>query len=102
MDRHRRTILINRPCAVDTRKSMYVCTVTQRNGDRYQTGPNSRFRGFCGVNTHNSNLAHGLLFMMGIHGRTGLQHLLIGSVAERVVRLAPCPVMVVPGRSDKQ
>ena len=40
--------------------------------------------------------------MMGIHGRTGLQHLLIGRVAERVVRLAPCPAMVVPGRSDKQ
>jgi nucleotide-binding universal stress UspA family protein len=34
------------------------------------------------------------LIVMGTHGRTGLQHLLIGSVAERVVRLAPCPVMV--------
>lgn len=29
------------------------------------------------------------------HGRTGLQHFLIGSVAERVVRLAPCPVFVL-------
>lgn len=29
------------------------------------------------------------------HGRTGLQHLLIGSVAERVVRLAHCPVVVL-------
>lgn len=29
------------------------------------------------------------------HGRTGLQHLLIGSVAERVVRLAHCPVIVL-------
>lgn len=34
------------------------------------------------------------LIVMGTHGRTGMQHLLIGSVAERVVRLAPCPVMV--------
>lgn len=34
------------------------------------------------------------LIVMGTHGRTGVQHLLIGSVAERVVRLAPCPVMV--------
>ena len=34
------------------------------------------------------------LIIMGTHGRTGLQHLLLGSVAERVVRLAPCPVMV--------
>lgn len=36
------------------------------------------------------------LIVMGTHGRTGIQHLLIGSVAERVVRLAPCPVMVIP------
>ena len=34
------------------------------------------------------------LIVMGTHGRTGLQHILLGSVAERVVRLAPCPVMV--------
>ncbi|MDE0206927.1 MAG: universal stress protein [Candidatus Tectomicrobia bacterium] len=40
------------------------------------------------------------LIVMGTHGRTGLRHMLIGSVAERVVRLAPCPVMVVPDRSD--
>ena len=39
------------------------------------------------------------LIVMGTHGRTGLQHLLLGSVAERVVRLAPCPVMVT--REDK-
>jgi nucleotide-binding universal stress UspA family protein len=34
------------------------------------------------------------LIVMGTHGRTGLQHLLAGSVCERVVRLAPCPVLV--------
>lgn len=34
------------------------------------------------------------LIVMGSHGRTGLQHILLGSVAERVVRLAPCPVLV--------
>jgi nucleotide-binding universal stress UspA family protein len=31
------------------------------------------------------------LIVMGTHGRTGLQHVLLGSVAEKVVRLAPCP-----------
>ncbi len=41
------------------------------------------------------------LVVMGTHGRTGLQHLLIGSVAERVVRLAPCPVMVTPHKPKK-
>jgi len=33
---------------------------------------------------------------MGTHGRTGIKRLLVGSVAERVLRTAPCPVMVVP------
>ena len=35
------------------------------------------------------------LIAMGSHGRTGVRHLLIGSVAERVVRKAPCPVFVI-------
>ena len=35
------------------------------------------------------------LLVMGSHGRSGLSHLLVGSVAESVVRHAPCPVLVV-------
>jgi nucleotide-binding universal stress UspA family protein len=35
------------------------------------------------------------LIVMGTHGRTGLAHTLMGSVAERVVRMAPCPVLTV-------
>jgi nucleotide-binding universal stress UspA family protein len=35
------------------------------------------------------------LIVMGIHNRSWLKHLLFGSVAEEVVRLARCPVMVV-------
>ncbi|MFW5876341.1 MAG: universal stress protein [Myxococcota bacterium] len=36
------------------------------------------------------------LIVVGTHGRTGLAHLLIGSVAERVVRHAKSPVLTVP------
>jgi nucleotide-binding universal stress UspA family protein len=35
------------------------------------------------------------MIVMGTQGRTGLDRLLLGSVAERVVRLAPCPVLTV-------
>ncbi len=35
------------------------------------------------------------LIIISTHGRTGLKHVLMGSVAENVVRLAPCPVLVV-------
>ena len=35
------------------------------------------------------------LIVMGTHGRTGLSRVAAGSVAERVVRLAPCPVLTV-------
>jgi nucleotide-binding universal stress UspA family protein len=35
------------------------------------------------------------LIVLGTHGRTGLAHVVMGSVAERVVRNAPCPVLTV-------
>lgn len=35
------------------------------------------------------------LIVLGTHGRSGLAHALLGSVAERVVRKAPCPVLTV-------
>jgi nucleotide-binding universal stress UspA family protein len=38
---------------------------------------------------------HADLIIMGSHGRTGLSHVVLGSVAERVVRHATCPVLVV-------
>lgn len=35
------------------------------------------------------------LIVLGTHGRGGMAHLFMGSVAERVVRTAPCPVLTV-------
>lgn len=45
------------------------------------------------------------VIVMGTRGRTGMKHLLLGSIAERVVRLAPCPVLTVkagPASSSPQ
>lgn len=36
------------------------------------------------------------LIVTGTHGRRGLAHVLLGSVAETVLRRAPCPVLIVP------
>jgi universal stress protein A len=41
------------------------------------------------------------LIVMATHGRTGLSHLVLGSVAERVVRLAPCPVLTLRPMGDR-
>ena len=38
--------------------------------------------------------------MIGTHGHTGLKHLLLGSIAERVVQKAPCPVLTVKPSED--
>ena len=35
------------------------------------------------------------LIVMGTHGRRGLSHLVLGSVAEHMVRFAPCPVLTI-------
>jgi nucleotide-binding universal stress UspA family protein len=41
------------------------------------------------------------MIVMSTHGRTGPQRLLIGSVAEKVVRTAPCPVLTVRQKASK-
>ena len=39
--------------------------------------------------------------VMGTHGRKGLDRMLVGSVAERVVRDAPCTVIIVKPKLDR-
>ncbi|MFQ5598805.1 MAG: universal stress protein [Nitrospiria bacterium] len=41
------------------------------------------------------------LIVMGTHGETGLPHIMIGSQADRVVRLSPCPVVTVKSKTHK-
>jgi len=42
------------------------------------------------------------LLVMGTHGRTGMAHLLMGSIAESLVRVAPCPVLTVREHMQKE
>ena len=42
------------------------------------------------------------LILLPSHGRTGFRHLVLGSVAERVARLAQCPVLVLKHQNDTQ
>lgn len=42
------------------------------------------------------------LIVLGTHGRTGLAHAFMGSVAERVIRLAPCPVLTVKAATPQE
>lgn len=39
------------------------------------------------------------LIVIGTHGRTGINHLLMGSVAESVARKSSCPVLIVPNKN---
>ena len=41
------------------------------------------------------------LIVISTHGRTGLQHVLLGSVAEHIVRHAPCPILVLREREHE-
>ncbi len=42
------------------------------------------------------------LLVVGTHGRTGLDHVLVGSTAERVVRVSPCPVLAVKAEKGEK
>jgi nucleotide-binding universal stress UspA family protein len=42
------------------------------------------------------------LIVLATHGHSGFSHLLLGSVAERVVRSAACPVLTVPSSSNRR
>ena len=72
--------------------------------DRLSEVPNEIFVASGNAAPEILNLAakrHMDLIVMGTHGRTGVKHFLLGSVAERVVRESPVPVLTVhPKASD--
>jgi nucleotide-binding universal stress UspA family protein len=90
------------PLPSDTRAALLEDAHTQL-ANRLSAEDRDRFRATTEVVSGLSAMAiieyaqdqHIDLIVIGTHGRTGLSHLLMGSVAERVVRLAPCPVLTV-------
>ena len=42
------------------------------------------------------------MIVIATHGRTGLSHVFLGSVAERIVREAPCPVLTIRDRGTRE
>ncbi len=81
----------------DERQERIVDAAHKRYGDAKYRGINFEVRfGDPGheIAAFAQEIGAGLIVMPS-HGRTGLAHLLIGSVAERVVRLAHCAVLVL-------
>lgn len=48
--------------------------------------------------TRAARAQHAGMLVLGTHGRTGLAKVFLGSIAERVIATAPCPVLTVRGR----
>lgn len=75
---------------------------------RYAEGKYARLTVHCAVGDPGSTIVdyaksvHADMIIMPSHGRTGLNRLLMGSVAERVLRLANCPVLVLRGPGSQE
>jgi universal stress protein A len=72
----------------------------KRKGARVRTLQKTGSAAQCIVDTSKSVKAD--LIIMGTHGRTGFAHMLMGSVAEKVVRTAGCPVLTVRREAAKK
>ena len=88
----------------DAQRKWAEDTLEARCGQWRQSGIKARWRLEVGVPFEEIVKAaeeeHADMIVMGTHGRSGLNRLLLGSVAERVVRLALCPVLTVRQKKE--
>ena len=88
---------------LDQRKKLFERFVRETCSD---SPPNARVRHDIGIGTPYKRIVEKAqqegadLIVMPTHGRTGLAHMLIGSVTERVLRRAPCPVLAIPALKE--
>jgi nucleotide-binding universal stress UspA family protein len=83
----------------DAQRKWAEATLETRVGDLRQRGIKASWRAQVGVPFEEivrvATEERADMIVMGTHGRSGLNRALLGSVAERVIRLAPCPVLTV-------
>ncbi|HEY7540825.1 MAG TPA: universal stress protein [Methylomirabilota bacterium] len=83
----------------DAQRKWAEATLEARAADLRQRGIKTSWRAQAGVPFEEivrvAEGEHVDMIVMGTHGRSGLNRALLGSVAERVIRLAPCPVLTV-------
>jgi universal stress protein A len=83
----------------DAQRKWAEATLEARVGDLRQRGIKASWRAQVGVPFEEivrvATEERADMIVMGTHGRSGLNRALLGSVAERVIRLAPCPVLTV-------
>ena len=88
---------------LDQRKKLFERFVCESCAD---SPPNGPVRHEIGIGTAYKRIVEKAeqegadLIVMPTHGRTGLAHMLIGSVTERVLRRAPCAVLAIPALKE--
>jgi nucleotide-binding universal stress UspA family protein len=90
------------PVSPETRERV-LAEAQERLRERLNADEEQRFRGsravVCGLTAKEivnyASQQHINLIVMGTHGRRGVAHLILGSVAEHIVRTAQCPVLTV-------
>ena len=82
-----------RDLLVNTARAQLAAAVTDAERDHLQVTFDARVGAVADVILEITRAHHIDLIVMGTHGRRGLSHLVMGSIAERIVREAPCAVM---------
>ena len=82
-----------REMLVTAARTRLAATVTEGERNQLQVTVDARVGGVAEVILEVARTHHIDLIVMGTHGRRGLSHLVMGSIAEKVVREAPCAVM---------